>query len=145
MQASDAQIGTVPDSVAYFSVAKRLNVGVQALLKNTEANLSRSFLAAQALECVLKAFLTHQGIEEKKLKHHDVRHNLEELWVLAASHGANLAAEPAPWCRRLNELHDKPYYFRYPMKLHGVVMPGPEPMASEMQEVIRSIGDAIGC
>lgn len=143
MQAGSATIGSVTDAAAYLSAAQGLNVGVQALAMNNEVASARSFLAAQTLECVLKSYLAHKNVGKAKLKKPDIRHNLEELWQLAVEEDAPIQQQPPAWCVRLNELHDKPYYLRYPMGLHGLVLPASKPMASDLQAIVSSITELV--
>jgi hypothetical protein len=46
-----------------------------------------TLICAHTLECALKAFLSRGG-DDARLKNPKLRHNLEELWRLAAAEGA---------------------------------------------------------
>jgi hypothetical protein len=132
-------VSGVTDDVSYLVAARQFNNGAQVL--STKKNISRPFffLAAQSLECALKSYLSHMGISESELKKPAVRHNLEELWKLAVSKGAPINNQPTNWCIRLNELHNKPYFLRYPMGLNGYVGPNIITTALELQEIIESV------
>jgi hypothetical protein len=143
MQAGSASIGPVTDAVAYLAAARGLNAGVEALAANNEVASARAYLAAQTLECILKSYLAHKNVPEGKLRAPAIRHNLEKLWKLAFTEGAPIQQQPTAWCVRLNELHDKPYYLRYPMGLHGLVLPGSNPMVSDLKAIMASISELV--
>ena len=138
MQAGNASISSVTEAVAFFTAARGFNAGVQVLAAKDGVELARSLLAAQALECVLKSYLSHAGVSESTLRR-SIGHNLEELWRKAVAEGAPIQEQPSAWCKSLNELHDSPYRLRYPMGLHGLVLPGINPMVSELQVIVSSV------
>jgi hypothetical protein len=75
------------------------------------------YLAAQTLECTLKAYLTRLGLPTPvRRKGHD----LINLWRTAAEASAaapvklSIAVRPPEWCVMLNVFHDYPFLDRYP-------------------------------
>jgi len=136
----------VPPSSAqsYLIAAKGLFSGVEAISTNTPATaMACSFLAAQVLECVLKSYLSHAGKTESQLSDHSIRHNLERLWREAVHKGLKIQSNPPEWCMTLNSGHDKPYHFRYPMKLNGFVFPALLPMTTDIRSILSTVEGAI--
>ena len=134
----------VPPSAAqsFLVAARGLFDGAEALVVlQPQRPLPCAFLAAQALEGALKAFLSHSGFTERQLK--SVGHDLEALWAQAASKGLAISKEPAPWCTLLNSSHNKPYYYRYPMGLNGMAFPPLVPMISDLRSILMSVRGAI--
>lgn len=115
------------------------------LLADSSASVQRAcaFLAAQTLECALKAYLSHAGFTEAKLKDKKRRHNLEFLWREASDHGLSIDQQPPLWCRLLNSGHDDPYHFRYPLKIHGIVVPPLPSMVAELRKLIVAVEMAL--
>jgi hypothetical protein len=130
-----------PSSVqSYLIAAKGLFLGLEALATNSgQTTMACAFLAAQALECALKSYLSHAGKPETELKIPSVRHNLEWLWTEAVCKGLCIQSDPPQWCVTLNSGHDKPYYFRYPMGLNGFVFPALVPMTSDLRSLLAKV------
>ena len=144
MQAGEARMGGIVPSTAYMASAEGLLHGVLALSGiDKDVAPSRTFLAAQVLECALKAYLANIGVSESDLKKKSRRHNLEVLWKESVSHGLGISASPPDWCVRLNQLHDTPYHLRYPLRVHGLVLPGSEPMTSELKSVVAAVSSRV--
>jgi hypothetical protein len=140
-----------PDSVApvapheaFLVVAVGLMRGatVLAAAPLSESAMALALLSGHILECSLKAFLSKAGLTEPELK--TIGHNLSALWELAATKGLPIGATPPEWAGTLNGLHDKPYYLRYPMGLHGLVLPNAQQMASELKNLIETVRRTIG-
>src|SRR5437870_4465735 len=92
---------SVPPTPAqsYLIAARNLYAGMEALsLEPGKTGIACAFLAAQALECGLKAYLSHVGVTEDTLRGPQIRHNLEALWVEAVQHALNVQAQPPQWC-----------------------------------------------
>ena len=75
------------------------------------------YLAAQTLECALKAYVTKLGLPAPvRRKGHD----LINLWRTAAEASAaapvklSISARPPEWCVMLNVFHEYPFLDRYP-------------------------------
>ena len=127
------------DARALLLSAQQLMQGLQVLARSPDiVPLACAFLAGQALEGALKAFLSLKGVSESALSH-QFKHDLEKLWSEAVRLGAPLSAEPSRWCKTLNTLHGRPYYLRYPLRVNLIVMPAKEPMVSELQQVVDDI------
>jgi hypothetical protein len=97
-----------------------------------------SALAAQALECALKSYLSHAGITEHELKQATLRHNLESLWTKATKQGLGIGAVP-DWCVRLDFGHNRPFFYRYAMGYNGIIMPEPIQMIAELRIVLDKV------
>ena len=87
--------------------------------------------------------LAKRGVVESELKHHAVRHNLKELWLKANQNGFPKAESSPQWVECLSGLHDKPFYLRYPMGLNGLVLPGAQPMASDLEQLLETVRQGI--
>ncbi|WP_017842790.1 hypothetical protein [Methylotuvimicrobium buryatense] len=132
------------EAQSYLIAARGLFEGAEALAISTSPKLlSCAFLSAQTLECALKAFLASSGATEKRLRSPSIRHNLEALWAEAVAGGLAIPAQPPQWCTLLNSAHDKPYYFRYPMRLNGMSLPAPRQMVDELRSLLALIGGAV--
>jgi hypothetical protein len=123
----------------YFGVANSMLPGAQILAASTPPSaIPLSFICAHTLECVLKAFLSRSG-DDAHLKDPKLRHNLEELWLLAAAEGLSVANQPPGWVANLSNLHNSPYYPRYATGLHGIVLPEPQSMVSELTVLLDQV------
>jgi len=125
----------------YLAVGAGLMRGamVLAAAPPSEAALTLALVSGQILECLLKAFLSKAGLTERELKRKEIRHNLSELWTLAVTKGLPISATPPDWAETLNRLHDFPYHLRYPMGLHGLVLPNAQQTTSELQHLIDTV------
>lgn len=129
---------------AFFGAAEALMPGVRLLAAaGPEACVPLTLLAGQTLECLLKAYLSKQGAPESDLRQPDVRHNLKELWQRASQSGLPVALVPPQWVECLSGLHNSPYYLRYPKGLNGLVLPGTQPMASELETLLEAVRQGI--
>jgi hypothetical protein len=140
---TDAQdsVAPVAPHEAYLTVAVGLMRGANVLAAAplSESAMALALLSGQILECSLKAFLSKAGRTERELRRKDVRHNLLELWALAVREGLCITATPPQWAETLNRLHDYPYHLRYPMGLHGLVLPNPQQTTSELEHLIDTV------
>jgi hypothetical protein len=145
-------IGTVsiteqPDTVApaappytYLGIAEALMPGVVALAgAGSPAALAHALVSAHLLECLLKAYLSKVRGGDATLKQKNIRHNLNGLWGLAASEGLSIRAVAPEWVGHLSHLHNTPYYMRYSEGVHGLVLPAPEPMTSELSAILSTV------
>lgn len=142
-----------PDSIApvapheaFLAVAAGLMRGatVLAAAPLSESSMALALLSGQILECSLKAFLSKAGLTERELRKKKVRHNLLELWALAVTNGLRISATPPHWAETLNSLHDDPYRLRYPMWLHGLVLPNAQQTTSELGDIIDTVRQMSG-
>jgi hypothetical protein len=75
------------------------------------------YLAAQTLECTLKAYITRLGLAAPLRRQ---GHDLINLWRTAVDASAtaekkiSLDARPPEWCVMLNVFHEYPFLDRYP-------------------------------
>jgi hypothetical protein len=128
----------------YYAAAHNFFLGVETLSNNgSELAPACAFLAAQSLECVLKAFLSKAGVSQAELKKPLVRHNLEALWAKASSRGLSVSAQPPGWCMILNQTHDTPYYLRYPIGINGFQTPEHAPMVLELKRLLDLVRPAV--
>jgi hypothetical protein len=99
-------------------VAREFLAVLEVLAEHPGAALSVwVYLAAQTLECTLKAYLTKLGLPAPvRRKGHD----LINLWRTAAEASAaapvklSIAVRPPEWCVMLNVFHEYPFLDRYP-------------------------------
>jgi hypothetical protein len=102
----------------YRKVAREFLAVLEVLAEHPGAALSVwVYLAAQTLECTLKAYLTKLGLPAPvRRKGHD----LINLWRTAAEASAaapiklSIAVRPPEWCVMLNVFHEYPFLDRYP-------------------------------
>jgi hypothetical protein len=143
------EAGKVTVVAAHMTVARELFHGVDALstLSNIPAR-SCSMIAAQALECVLKAFLCCVGMEAET-RTYENQHNLIALWALAyANRGLDIQESPPDWVRVLSDGHGPNFYFRYQKGegatyVHGGQTPALIPMASNLKYIFNMVETAI--
>jgi hypothetical protein len=127
------------DAQCYLSASRWFFAGAEALARCTVKELTSCvFLAAQSLECVLKAYLSHSKIDKKDLMKPSVRHNLELLWRMASNKGLAIPLTPAVWCETLNTAHNKPFYMRYPMGGINITNPVVSTMTAELKAIINN-------
>ena len=97
--------------------------------------LALALVAAHVLECLLKTYLSRDG-SDAELKGRELRHNLNALWARAFAQGLQVSESPPSWVDCLSVLHNTPYYLRYSTGVHAVVLPGAEPMMSELVALV---------
>lgn len=122
----------------YLGMAREFLSGARVLAGGQGSSISLAFVAAQATECGLKAYLARSG-NDARVKSHPLRHDLGALWSLAAQEGLAVVATPPPWLSNLSHLHGSPYYLRYSTGVHGLVSPAADPMVSELSALIEQI------
>jgi hypothetical protein len=122
----------------YLGMARAFISGAWVLDGAQGSSISLAFVAAQATECGLKAYLSRSG-DDARLKSHPLRHDLGALWLLAAQEGLDVVATPPPWLLNLSHLHGSPYYLRYSTGVHGLVLPAADPMVAEISALIEQI------
>lgn len=128
----------------YFGVAQGLMPGVKVLAAASPTPaLALALVAAHVLECLLKAYISRDG-SDTALKEAKVRHNLNALWALAFAQGLRAQEPPPSWVDCLSGLHNTPYYLRYSTGVHGVVLPGVEPMTSELEALLEIVRGQLG-
>ena len=138
---------------AYMIVARDLMQGVEALsVEKHISSRSCSLIAAHALECILKAYLVHNGKEEEVRKR-DIQHNLLALWDMAFNEESLFLPETPPnWVTTLSNGHGPNFYFRYQegvqkpgakkgkkQIVHGGQTPALAPMAIELKELLKNV------
>lgn len=137
--------GAPPLDRAYLATAVSLLPGVELLGTTTKGtSVSRALTAGFALECALKAFLANAGFTENELRKKPWLHDLEALWGEAEKRGLKLPSKAPSWVELLNSLHNSPYHLRYPTKVNGLVLPGPDPLTKELRAIVDEV-EAIVC
>lgn len=127
----------------YLGIAVSLLSGIHVLAAASgPVALPLSMLCAHALECTLKGYLSRDG-DDSRVKQPSVRHNLLALWSLAHAEGLHIPAAPPSWVSCLSGLHDRPYYLRYSTGVHGIVMPGAQPMVQELEALLGQVQDQL--
>ena len=109
----------------YRAVAREFLAVLELLADHPGAALSPwVYLAAQTLECTLKAYIARLGLSATTKRQ---GHDLINLWSTAVKASATatkkLSIDPTPpeWCAMLNVFHDYPYLDRYPGE-HGLAL-----------------------
>jgi hypothetical protein len=109
----------------YRSAAGEFLALVERLTDEPAAALSPwVYLAAQTLECTLKAYIAKVGLKPPARRQ---GLDLINLWTTAVSASASatrkLSLDPTPpdWCAMLSVFHDYPYLDRYPGE-HGLAL-----------------------
>lgn len=137
---SPATISVGPDSLGLLSRARGLLHGVNVLATTSDDTTNAChFLAAWTLELLLKSYLSHSGLTERQLKKKEIRHNLEELWMMASSHGLSVSSIPPRWCHLLNGIHDYPHHSRYPTEAAAYIGPGLRALNAELDVVFTTV------
>ncbi len=140
-----------PDSVApvapheaFLAVAVGLMRGatVLAAAPPSESAWALALVSGQILESSLKAFLAkaRPQLDLKK----EFGHDLSKLWARAATEGLPMSAAPPDWAETLIRLHASPYYLRYPMGLHGLVLLNAQQTTTGLQRIIDTVRQKIG-
>jgi hypothetical protein len=138
------RVACVTPAQAYFGAAEVLMPGVRLLAAGgSDACVALTLLSGQMLECLLKAFLSKHGTPEKELMN-SFGHDLNKLWLSASHDGLRIDVTPPQWVECLNGLYGRPYYLRYPMGLNGLVLPGPQPMVAELEQLLDAVRQGIG-
>jgi hypothetical protein len=126
--------------IEYLASAEAMARGAYFLADGPlDSALSCSLLAAQSLECVLKCYLLSRGVRERDLRNPPFGHDLNALWEQAHSKGLDISANPSGWCALLNTAYNKPYYFRYPVGINGIVSPERKPMVDDLVRIILMV------
>lgn len=103
------------------------------------------------LECLLKAHLTKQGLEQQKLGSQDLRHDLQNLWSSAQNLGLPVTNECPQWLATLNSLHFRnkestangnTYAIRYQGPYHGLTYPNLQEMQAGVLQIYGMVIDA---
>ena len=132
----------------YMIVANQLSLAVEALSKfETLPTRGCALLAAQALECVLKALICHGGKSFPK----NEQHNLLALWSIAEeTQRIDIPKEPPDWVKILSIGHGPRFYFRYQQgaeknTVHGGQTPALIPMAQALSSLLKDVSNSIAC
>jgi hypothetical protein len=127
----------------YLGVAANLLPGVRILASSDERPaIPMAMLSAHALECILKGYISRSG-GDSSVRKPDVQHYLNALWSRAVADGLHVSPKPPEWVNRLSDLHDRPFYLRYSEKVHGIVSPAPEPMATELAAILEQVQNQV--
>lgn len=114
---------------ALLSVASALIPGALVLANAQETRREALvLLLGHIAECLLKSIALKSANNEAKIKKKDVRHNLDELWKLAAKECSQLEKPIPMWVKALNRFHNKPYASRYMDKVAAYSLPEIEPV-----------------
>ena len=129
----------------FLAPARDFVVGVQLLANGpSDAAYACMLLAAQALECALKASLASgpNGLSSKQLRD-QFGHDLQKLWREASARNLNIGAEPPGWCEVLNKGHNSPYYFRYRENLNSFNLHLSDDMVRGVERVLALVEHAV--
>jgi hypothetical protein len=136
------------DARCYLTSSNWFLAGSEALAQCTAKELTSCvFLAAQSLECALKAYLLCSASDESKMKMElmapTIRHDLEKLWMRSSELGLCVPNQPSSWCITLNSGHNKPYYMRYPMGGINITNPVIKTMLEELKAIVEEVGKKV--
>lgn len=109
----------------------------------SDVAIACTHLAAQGLECVLKAYLSKVGIPVTDLKKKRYGHDLQALWVEAVAKGLAVSPQPPDWCVILNQTHNEPYHLRYPIHINSFSLPAFSVMVPELSRLIGLVGSTL--
>ena len=131
----------------YIRKANAYLPDIEILAKHQDkVSTGMTMLLSHAFECTLKAYLFHSGMTKRQLQNTEglngesVNHNLEWLWREAVERGLQVDMQPPDWCARLNELHNRPYYLRYPSEdTMLIVYPDGGTAMSELKTIIDEV------
>ncbi len=127
----------------YLGMSRQLANAIRPLISSgPSCAVALAFVCAQTLECALKAYLSRSG-NDSRLKQAPLRHNLEQLWLLAEAEGLQLMNPTPSWVSRLSSLHDKPYFLRYSTGVHGMVSPATEPICTHIEQIVELVGRSL--
>ena len=129
-------------SKGYMAAARYFFSGVNFLSQGGhEVVIACAYLAAQALECLLKAYLVKvkEGITVDILKNKPYGHDLKKLWEEAVDNGLEVSKQPPIWCLILNQTHNEPYHIRYPIGVNSFAVPDCSKMVSELSKLIEQV------
>jgi len=137
--------------LTYLGVAEAMLPGARVLAAaKPGSSMALALVTSHILECLLKASLTRNRSKphskrkaEKEVKDPATGHNLAWLWTTASRRGLAIRRQPPPWVAGLSEVHLRPYYLRYSTGVHGVVLPGPEPMVTELAALTELVREQV--
>ncbi len=127
----------------FFGIAESLMPAARLLAASPEVpGTALTLISGHILECLLKAFLSKNGVSGDELKK-KLGHNLRELWERSVGLGCPDNPAFPPWAERLNAVCGKKARLRYPEGLHGLVLPGAQPMTAELGGLLEVVRKAI--
>lgn len=129
------------DAESYFLAGHEFFEGAYELAFKDRLHICCAFLTAQSLECLLKAFLSHNGLSEKDLAKKPFGHDLEHWWSESIKRG--FPFEMPDWCPILNAGH-RSLKYRYPMKLRGHSLPDTTFLYEQLRAILEWIQSHIG-
>lgn len=140
---SDEITKTYASGRAYMEAAK--------LIDDSEIATGRDYLIAPthtclglAIELLLKSVAMHQGVDEKKLKGVTVRHDLEELRKLTASHGFTYKTKAVDEIiNHINQNYSK-HEYRYFQNVPSLNKVNVKPAFAALNTFIDEVADYIG-
>jgi hypothetical protein len=139
MTAAPARIAPAAPPRTYLGVASSLLPAVRILASSDEQPpIAIAMLSAHALECILKGYISRSG-DDSSVRHPDVQHNLNALWSRAVADGLHIPPNPPDWVGKLSDVHNRPFYLRYSTGVHGIVLPAPEPMTTELAAIMEQV------
>lgn len=140
----DLQVMPAAPPHTYLGVARSMIRGVRVLADvSATSGLALALVAAHVLECTLKAYLSRDGSDSAVKNDPSIRHNLLALWSMAHEQGLGIALNPPQWVTTLSGMHNAPYYLRYSTGVHGISLPGPEPMSTELQSTLDLVQNVV--
>ncbi|MFH2044848.1 MAG: hypothetical protein ABIK92_06860 [Pseudomonadota bacterium] len=71
------KVGVGRSAQNYSLAARNFYLGIEALLMGSTLSQACTYITAQTLECVLKAYLSNTGLSRKDLKNNYIFQNLD--------------------------------------------------------------------
>lgn len=138
------RVAPVTPAEAYLGVANDFATGMRILLSaDPMPALTLTAVGGHALECGLKAFLAHAGIDEKALGKAPYSHNVINLWEETSARGLNLESPRPAWVDQLDRVYASPFVARYPMGVNGVVLPNLRALVAGVEQILRDVRSSI--
>jgi hypothetical protein len=139
------RIAPVTPTAAFLGSAESMLEGVRVLAEaDAVPAVALTVLAGHAAECGLKAFLAKVGIDEAQLSRAPFGHDVIRLWEEAASRGLAIATSPLPdWVTQLARVYSAPYVARYPMGVHGLVLPNSTALSVGVEQLVNQVRAAV--
>jgi hypothetical protein len=137
VESGDDFIRKPTDAEGFLAVARAMLVGARILASASQVPaIALSHLCGHAAESALKAMLSQVGVSTEDLRKKELGHKLTNLWERAVSEGISLPISPDSWLEQLHRVHVAPYTLRYPLGLHGIVLPNSADMLRGVEELV---------
>lgn len=125
------------EAESFLFAAKGMLDGALPLSRmETHPVLALTLLCGHACEAALKAALSKSGKTSEELRHSPYGHNITFLWRETEAVLIELPRPVPAWVDRLNRIYVKPFHLRYPLGIHGIVLPDISAMVSGSESLV---------